>query len=265
MLIQITNKCNEGCAHCLQSSTPDGGHMSRQTLLNALAFGEYIGAPIYVISGGEPTEHPEFMEFCKIIDSHCKKNNAVWSVTSNGSWFPERKDEIEKLLDLPYCGGMQVFTNKKWYRNYGKVKSYQKDIASIPKVGFSEATIYMQDLGRARGCKSAQEEVARNPYHMSCCNCHLAFKQKEEPKLIGAILMSNSQTCKPLVDFNGGVHASESWLCQSFGNVNALCPHDIVQILRNEKPCYGCSLGRKFAQSTNPRISIARRLLNSNI
>ena len=31
MLIQITNKCHEGCAHCMQCSHPQGKHMDMAT------------------------------------------------------------------------------------------------------------------------------------------------------------------------------------------------------------------------------------------
>lgn len=39
MLIQISNRCDEGCAHCLQDSREDGGLMSLETFKSAVRFG----------------------------------------------------------------------------------------------------------------------------------------------------------------------------------------------------------------------------------
>lgn len=110
MLIQITNRCQEGCRHCLQNALSDGPHMTEATFRRVIEFGRFLKNPLYVISGGEPTEHPQFFEFCKMLDRLIGKE-AHFSITSNGMWYPEQKEMMEKLSRLKSYAGMQVYSN----------------------------------------------------------------------------------------------------------------------------------------------------------
>lgn len=97
MLIQITNKCHEGCAHCMHCSNPNGEHMSEATFKNALRFGQFLGASAYIITGGEPTEHPQFSEFCQYLDRFVKQSKTPggFTVTSNGTWTQTNSERLE--------------------------------------------------------------------------------------------------------------------------------------------------------------------------
>lgn len=52
-----------GCSHCLENATPDGEHMSSETFKKVLNFMERINPTVVLITGGEPTDHPEFFEY----------------------------------------------------------------------------------------------------------------------------------------------------------------------------------------------------------
>ena len=163
MLIQITNKCYEGCAHCMQCSHPKGEHMDMATFKNALRFARFLGVSSYIITGGEPTEHPQFYEFCEALNRFIKGSKEVgaFTITSNGTWFPERKDEMEKLAKLDHYVGMQVYTNPKWYKDAPFILEHKNEINAIPKVMVDTSDIQgMQDLGRAKTNEQAQAEVA---------------------------------------------------------------------------------------------------------
>lgn len=260
MLIQITNRCQEGCPHCLQDAQPDGPHMDLATFKAAYRFGLFLGQQIFVISGGEPTEHPQFLEFCEELDAQLRVFGGAFTVTSNGMWFPDRTEEMIQLSKLPTFAGMQVYTNKKWYKDYEFIHSNAAEINKIPKVSVSEETLYMQDLGRARNNPECQKEVAESPYFMSCLNGHLLSAQISYPLHMGKYSGIGAM-CKPLVDYKGDVHLSESCKCPSFGNVVKDAHMDIFHAMRESKPCLGCAGGRKFAQSTRPDIVQARALL----
>ena len=267
MLIQITNKCNENCAHCLQCSNPQGQHMSLITFKNALRFSQFLGVSSYIITGGEPTEHPEFIQFCDYLNEFIRKSKRVgaFSITSNGMWFPERVDEITRLAKLDNYVGMQVYTNPKWYKNANFILGHQNEIGRIPKVILDTCEIRsMQDLGRAKISKEAQVEVANNPYNMSCLNGHLLFKQIDPVQKLDGFDRQPGVICKPMVDYKGDVHLSESNLCPSFGNVNKDRMIDIFNNLRASKPCCKCKLGQKFLDSQDVKIQIARNLLCLN-
>lgn len=260
MLIQITNRCHEGCPHCMQDSNPNGGMMDFSTFKKALQFGEFLGCPVYIISGGEPTEHPQFLEFCHYIDKFISKSKvrAAFSITSNGMWFPDKAEMIGRLSKLHNYAGMQVYTNLKWYKDADFIINHRAD----PKCEVDTTDIRgMQDLGRAKQCPNAQDEVATNPYHMSCLNAHLLFRQVSPAHRLHGLYSLNTM-CKPLVDYKGNIHLSESWLCPSFGNVNTDLMMNIFNQLRTARPCYRCSLGKKFLESAKPNIAMAREILS---
>lgn len=264
MLIQITNKCNEGCAHCMQCSNPNGEHMSEITFKNALNFGEFLRTKVFIISGGEPTEHPQFLQFCQLLDKFLKRRipGGVFSVTSNGTWFPERTEEMIKLSKLESFVGMQVYTNSKWYRDAPYIIEHAKEINAIPKVMVETSEIRsMQDLGRAKNNEQAQMEVFNNPHFMSCLNGHLLFKQTNPTRRLMNLDAQPGIMCKPMVDYKGDVHLSESCHCPSFGNVNNHYMMEIFNNLREAKPCCQCALGKKFLKSDNLKIAVARNLL----
>ena len=260
MLIQITNRCHEGCAHCMQDSSPDGQHMDENTFARAVEFGLFLKNKVFVISGGEPTEHPEFLKFCKGLDKILSKAGGVFTVCSNGTWFPEKKEMIEKLSRLKTFSGMQVYTNSKWYKDYDFIMSHKAEIESIPNVSVSTERIYMQDLGRARNSPEAQAEVIVNPYNMSCLNGHLMFKQLNPRDRMNNTVQMNMM-CKPTVDYKGDVHLSESCLCPAFGNVKDSYYIDLFMDLQDAKPCMGCRLAKRFLSSDNPKYSQVKQIL----
>lgn len=127
MLIQITNKCHEGCAHCMQCSNPHGEHMDMTTFKNALRFARFLGVSSYIITGGEPTEHPQFYEFCEALNRFIKGSKVVggFSITSNGTWFPERKAERRNLQNLTImlvCKSIPTLSGIKTRHSYLSIK-----------------------------------------------------------------------------------------------------------------------------------------------
>lgn len=157
---------------------------------------------------------------------------------------------------------MQVYTNKKWYKDADYILKHKDEINAIPKVSVDTTDIMnMQDLGRAKNNNQAQKEIAASKYHMSCLNSHLLFRQVSPIHRLKGIVRHNLM-CKPMVDFKGDVHLSESWLCPSFGNVNTDLMLELFNNLKAAKPCYGCKLGKKFLESSDPNIVRAREVLS---
>lgn len=273
MLVMITNKCFEDCPHCMECSNPNGKHMDIKTFRRAIVFANFIGSKVITVSGGEPTTHPDFFKFCKALNDEYKM---AFSVVSNGTWCLENSwnDDIPKIerqirrmcSNFKYFVGMQVYTNKLFYKDYDAIKSKEQYFKSFgEKVKFDEEPIRsMQDLGRARTCDVAQKMCDESKYHMSCLNSTLIAKQITNPKDYGkTIEMQAGQFCHPMVDFNGDVHLSESWLCQSVGNVNTDTFKDIWDNIKAYKPCGGCKGCQKFNTSEDPRIVMARNIINT--
>lgn len=256
------------CPHCLQDSTPDGGHMEYDTFVKTIEFGLNIFSSIYNISGGEPTENPELLKMCKTFDGISRNFGGVLSfvLASNGMWLKDKgkTEMVKEILSLPSCQGMQVYSNEKYYKEHGWLLRNIRQFDKFTKVIVDTSPIKsMQDLGRARTCETAQKQVRDNRFYMSCLNSILVAKQVGDPKRWGAGLQSSFHICKPLVDYKGNVHLSESWLCPSVGNVNTQDVQTIWANIKKAEPCGNCAGCRKFLASKDPKIVEARKLIYS--
>lgn len=262
MLIMITNKCNEGCPHCMECSNPNGGMMDAKTFDRAIRFSDFIGCTTVTVSGGEPTLHPQFYDFCKQLNFKYKKN---FSICTNGTWYNDQKiaESFKTMREkFEHCIGIQVYSNKNFYKSYEEVSKRAGFFKSLGCV-FEEIQIRaMKDLGRAKDCEEAQKMIAVSPYFQSCLNACLAARQVRHPKQYGFMLEYTAhQFCHPMVDFNGNVHLSESWLCPSAGNVGETHFANIWNNITTFKPCGGCKNFKHFLESQRLDIITARKIL----
>jgi len=100
--ISITNSCGKGCSYCYQNATPGGRSMSLDEYRSILS--QVKGHVQQVaLGGGEPTEHPEFIE---LLRTTREDFDIIPSYTTNGS--PETlTDEIVEATKK-YCGAVAV-------------------------------------------------------------------------------------------------------------------------------------------------------------
>ena len=84
--LEITYACNLRCRHCyLRDELNSYTHMSRRVFTDIVHdFTEHIRGQV-IVSGGEPTLHPEFSEFMRFL----RDNNVHACVLTNGT-NPER-------------------------------------------------------------------------------------------------------------------------------------------------------------------------------
>ena len=132
----------------------------------------------------------------------------MFAVATNGTWMEDMKKRrmMWRVARLKSYLFMQVYTNKRWYQDYGYIQDLRTELEQIPHCKVDEEHIWMQDLGRARTNADCQSEVEKNPYRCSCLNAALAAHQVRNPKDYGIQLESHTQMCSPCVDFNGDVH-----------------------------------------------------------
>lgn len=268
MLIQITNRCYMGCAHCLQDSKPDGPDMTMETFRKALDFGDFLNVRVYLFSGGEPTCNDNFLEMCREFNDRQRASSSpsAFLIATNGQWITSSsgKKMMEKICKLPSLSGVQVYTNKDWYSAYKTICAHRVDFMKLPKVVFDNTSpIHMCDLGRARNSEKAQAQIdaEKSYFCMSCLNGILAFRQISSPSDHGLISFRPGLFCKPMVDVNGNVHISESWLCPSYGNVNTDDFNDIFMRLKEAMPCMGCRNSRKFLASDTLSVQRAKAVI----
>lgn len=282
----ITNRCFENCPHCMENSNPEGQMMDGRTFHKAVMFAKYIGASVVALSGGEPTTHPDFFKFCKSLNNEYKMpftvvSNGTWALPHFGSldWEGTSENLIlqyhldnEKVVrqirrmssDFKNFIGMQVYTNKLFYKDYEEIHSKKSFFDSFGgKVILDESPIRsMQDLGRAKTSELAQKMCDESKYNMSCLNSALCAKQVDYSNLYGKTLERTAMHfCHPMVDFDGFVHLSESWLCPHVGNVTMDLFDDIWLNTQLFQPCGRCKGYKKFSESTDPKIVISRQIM----
>jgi hypothetical protein len=68
--LKITDYCAAGCKFCYQSSTEAGKHASMKTLRSTINLLAKMKVFEIAIGGGEPTDHPDFVEILKEIAGH---------------------------------------------------------------------------------------------------------------------------------------------------------------------------------------------------
>lgn len=269
MLIQISNRCDEGCPHCLQDSTETGGLMPMEWFKDAVRFGYNTGWHLFLITGGEPTMHPDMEKMLVWFDDMSQKIKREFGVpikfaiATNGTWIEdaEKRRMMWRVARLKSYMFMQVYTNKRWYQDYDFIEDWRTELEQIPHCKVTaDDQIWMQDLGRARTNADCQAEVEKNPYRCSCLNAALVAHQVRHPMEYGLQLESHAQMCSPLVDFKGDVHLSESWLCPSVGNVTRESSDTIFSRMRQFKPCMRCKNSRRLFDD-DPQVVMAREIL----
>ena len=252
-----------GCPHCMDNSTPDGGIMDDITFENAVRFAHDCSCSHVLISGGEPTEHPRFVDCCKRVSESKMK----FSICTNGMWLGDEKGEyrFEKVARMKGFVAAQVYSNKKWYRLYDEIvtrfKAQEQRWTSLNVNLDTEDIRNMIDLGRAKNCEAALKEVQSSKYHNSCLAAHVTAVQSPFMGRFVFLMSNQGRFCTPMIDWLGNVHASESWLCQSFGNVNRDDRDTVFENLKKGRPCGKCLSCQKYLTEDSEKMKMARQLL----
>lgn len=232
MLIQITNQCDNGCPHCLHNSVINGGHMTLETFNKALEWIDRLQVNTVIISGGEPFMHPDLYKMCSKL-----KCNFI--VASNGNFIKNYflKKKAVAISNLPNCVGIQVTSVSGLYPNYLDILTYKDELKRIPGViPCLDIEIYIKDLGRARN------KYPVNPTYpgASCVNTHLVARQSTSLHKMILLLEQYGHFCIPLIDYQGNIHCSESWLCPSYGSLDTPI-EEVYNNIKKASPCGKCA------------------------
>jgi len=64
--VRLTFDCNNRCVFCLDSDTHDGRMRDRDDVKRQILDGRRAGATRLILSGGEPTIHPSYVDFIRL-------------------------------------------------------------------------------------------------------------------------------------------------------------------------------------------------------
>src|SRR5580692_8771043 len=64
--VRLTFDCNDHCVFCLDAHTHNGDMRSREEVKEQILDGKRKGATRLILSGGEPTIHPDYVDFVRL-------------------------------------------------------------------------------------------------------------------------------------------------------------------------------------------------------
>lgn len=234
------------CPHCMQESSPTGQHMTDETFEQVLGFCRQAKPMLVSITGGEPTEHPNWYTYAKKLLA--LPSVKVVAVVTNGAWIEDNKQRIAMAKLIRQGNGrvkVQVYSNPKYYPNHEWTVSHEAQFRSIGCLPDFTDPIFMQDLGRAR--HNCEEEVKESTCVPSCINSHLIAIQAWNITHFLSMCAQAGKFCRPLIDPDGNIHMSESWRCQSVAHVSDGA-NVAFEKMQKSRPCKGCRLYRNFEE-----------------
>ena len=200
MLVKITTQCQMGCTHCMENAEPQGEHMSLDIFKKVQSFitKVYGGLNLIMLSGGEPTEHPEILKILEQIKG--------WRtiLLSNGLFMSDKIAE-----DILKSGVMiQVYNDPRYYP--------KKILINHPRVLFFDKINMITPFGRARTNKIPTEKVSPSCFNLRSC---VRYTRDFQKGLI--ILRTKKKLCTPSIDIYGNILAGESRECHKIGTVES--------------------------------------------
>jgi len=184
------------CSHCLEDAGPDGQHMSREVFDRTVDFIVRNQFQLVFLSGGEPTDHPEFVLFVE----HALNTGLPVLIASNGMWLKERPNLSELKVNWQ-------ITNDPRY--------YPKEVQEVkhPNIFFTkEIPGHLTPLGRYKDKPSRLSPL--------CFNLRSIVRQTHSFKMAVQYLRMLGKFCTPSVTVEGNVVAGESRFCHVIGTID---------------------------------------------
>lgn len=249
MLFLITERCSMNCPHCMIGARPEGQYVSRANTIKTLQFADDAGVKMINVSGGEPTEHPDFWDIFTLILRRSK--NRLIMLATNGSWL-RRPRFVQKLAQLQkkQLFAIQVTAIEGLYQDVQETEALymaNRRKFAVPVELISQITCIDQ-LGRANGrdwSHLGASAVGGRLHKRQAPNCFNILSAARGcatfDQMIALLEMGVANFCKPMVDWNGDIHIGECPTCTTIGHVNDPF-EDIMEIAQTAEPCGACGI-----------------------
>lgn len=247
MLLKITTKCNMNCSHCFNSCTADGVNMSWPDIVASVDFINKVKCKSLILTGGEPTEHPDFVNMTKYI---CKNTENIIQIiiASNGIYFEKNPFVVKELLAYDPRLGIQITNVPKYYPiNINE----NNEIYKLDRVLLCREIESMYPQGNA----------LKNNYKWSakcskCFNFISIMNQLKKKSIEETIytLESNFKFCTPQIDADGTLKPGESSLCKGFGTIyddEVILVHNVLNFRCKQCDFINKNLPKSYQQLIN--------------
>lgn len=250
MMLKLTKKCSMGCKHCMNDAKPVEQHMSWETLKKSVRFLQKYTGPFCLISGGEPTEHPEFPKMFDYIMDNLP--DRMITLTTNGIWLQDKEDFIDYIFYHHPLVEIQVSSVPGLYPELVDEsmplfsKKYAKHVLlcrEIPRM-YPQGRAVTNNLppGPIKGCK--------------CFNIRAIVRQEPEwglAEVIG-LMAAKALTCTPHISYDGSIRVGESDLCPVCSHIDKT-EQEILEDIRNFD-CHRCAFINEKVLSEEARAII---------
>lgn len=239
MVIKITEKCSMNCSHCMNNALPSGKHMSFDTFKEVIAFQQQYGTMFCILSGGEPTEHPEFENF--LIYAIDTLPYCIVTVTTNGVWMQDNYDFVKHVWEKYDKHVMFQVTSVPEY--YPELIDTTLPVFKLPNVIVCDKIEAMYPQGRA-----LTNNLPWKSNGSKCVNIRLMAHQVGFRGLRGMlnVMAAHGFFCTPHITISGDIKLGESDLCPAASNIYKE-EHEIIDDILNFR-CHQCDfINKKLA------------------
>lgn len=236
MLISITEKCRMNCPHCMDDAKCDSDRfMSFETFKKVVEFNNRYDLSM-TITGGEPTEHPQFWEFMDYVVDKSYETNAI-TVVSNGQNLDQDTGELkERILSLSKrCKGYFGIQITSVPGLYPIQINLVNPIFHIKPVVIATEIEAMYPQGRAKD-KDYDFSKVKGP---KCFNIRSIIRSGNSfDQAIQLLRFRLFKFCTPQIAYDGSIKVGESTLCPVVSHIDKPVS-EIEKDIINFK-CKGC-------------------------
>ena len=205
MLIRITNSCRMGCSHCMIDSTPSGTHMNPDVYGEALEFTSKYDPSLIFLSGGEPTDHPQFLDYLQQAKWYMSKGKVLYVLVASNGMFLENESYTQEILKIgvPF----QITNDPRFYPKRINKKEHML-------LNYEDTIRLVTPMGRA-----LTNKIPSTRQSPMCFNLRSVCRNFDNLKGALTHLRSAGKMCSPSINVSGRIVAGESKSCFMIGNV----------------------------------------------
>lgn len=209
MLIRITNKCRMGCNHCMVDAKPDGESMTMETFKDVVAFVGRFQFQVAMLSGGEPTEHPDLLKMIDILQAE----DIIVMVLSNGMFIEEKPELADILIEKKIM--IQVTRDPRFYPvdPHWQI-DFPKFVKEYPNFCFEDHIRMVSPFGRA-----LTNKLECNRQSPLCFNLRSIGRKLRDFTAAVLQLRLMHKMCIPSINPDGTLVAGEAPSCHVIGCV----------------------------------------------
>jgi hypothetical protein len=233
MLVRITNSCTMNCSHCMIDANPNGEHMTRDIFLNAILFSIRYDPSMLFISGGEPTDHPDFIEYIQIAKLYQRRYNIPYILVASNGLFLENESYAEEVLNLGVH--FQITNDSRYYPQ--KIRKIEH-----PYLLYEDTLRQIAPIGRAviNNLEIPPQSPMCFNLRSSCIHFQDFFRAIYQLRTL-----PNPKFCSPSINVDGTISMGESNACYKIGTINSTGEKIIANI--NAMKCGKCGLHKHLS------------------